>query len=104
MAKKIDLTTGKSFRNIAEAKLHFSSLLKVTPLKAEISGADLEDVRAVYQAYCSLTDWELPSMPVGFFPVHERGKEYTTRCFGVRFEDGSIGRFSIQKALSKIAT
>jgi hypothetical protein len=103
VAKKIDLSTGRSFKNIAEAKRHFAALLATTPLKVEISGSDLEDVSAVYRRYCDATEWELPSAPVSFFPVHESGEGYTTRCFGVTFEDGSTSRFSIQKALSKIA-
>lgn len=103
MSKKINLYNGKSFKNIAEAKRHFSALLGATPLKVEISGGDLEDVSAVYQAYCKATDWVLPSLPVGFFPVNESGEGYTTRCFGVRFADGSTNRFSILKALSRIA-
>jgi hypothetical protein len=103
VAKKVDLSTGKSFKNIAEAKRHFSALLDATPLKAEISGGDLEDVTAVYRAYCDATDWALPSAPVAFFPIHESGEGYTTRCFGVRLADGSTDRFSIQKALSAIA-
>jgi hypothetical protein len=103
MAKKIDLSTGRSFKNIAEAKRYFTTLLDTTPLMVEFSGSDLEHINAVYRAYCDATEWELPSAPTSFFPVHESGKGYTTRRFGVKFEDGSTGRFSIQKALSKIA-
>ncbi|MFT8762797.1 MAG: hypothetical protein ABF809_02235 [Gluconobacter potus] len=86
VAKKIDLSTGRSFKNIAEAKRHFTTLLDTTPLMVEISGSDLEDVNAVYRAYCDATEWELPSAPISFFPVHESGKGYTTRCFGVKFK------------------
>ncbi len=103
MAKSIHLSTGRSFKNIAEGKRHFAALLKSIPLGKEFSGDDFEDIHAVYVAYCKATDWPLPSRPVSFFPVHETGDTFTTRCFGVKFADSSAGRFSIQKALSKIA-
>jgi hypothetical protein len=44
-----------------------------------------------------------PRPAATFQPVHERGPGFTTRCFGVTYEDGSTGRFSIHKALSAIA-
>jgi hypothetical protein len=35
--------------------------------------------------------------------MHERQKEYSTKCFGVEFEDGRRDRFSLDKALSAVA-
>jgi len=104
MAKSILLPTGRSFKNIAEGKRHFAALLKSIPLGKEFSGDDFEDLNAVYVAYCKATDWALLSHVVSFFPTHETGDAFTTRCFGMKFADDTVGRFSIQKALSKIAT
>lgn len=103
MAKSIHLSTGRSFKNITEGKRHFAALLKSTPLGEGFSGDDFDDICAVYVAYCKATDWALASPPVSFFPVHETGDKFTTRCFGVKFADDTVGRFSIQKALSKTA-
>jgi len=60
-------------------------------LKQEFSGDELADIRAVYEDYCAKTGWNLQSPPASFYPTYDRGPGYTTRCYGVIFEDGTTG-------------
>lgn len=50
-----------------------------------------------------MTGWGLQSPPVSFYPTHDRGPGYTTRCFGVTFEGGTTRNFSMDYALRAIA-
>lgn len=103
MAKSVVLKTGRAFETVTAAKEHFGRILESRELQKEFARDDLADVRAAYEDYCVKTNWELQSRPAKFYPVHDRGPGYTTRCFGVTFEDGATGRFSIDKALRAIA-
>ncbi|MBR1227934.1 hypothetical protein JQ600_23745 [Bradyrhizobium sp. AUGA SZCCT0176] len=103
VSKSIDLNNGLQFHSISTGKAYFEKILNDTPLGVEVAGSDLQDLNSLYELYCKKTDWSLSSQPVAFFPMHEKGKGYTTKCFGVRFEDGSTNRFSLDKALSAVA-
>ena len=103
MAKNVELPTGRVFTTISAAKEHFATLLESQGLKEPFSGQDLEDVKAVYDAYCKATKWPLDSEPSSFYPTEERGPGYTTRCYGVSYADGNCDSFSMPKALSAIA-
>jgi hypothetical protein len=103
VSKMIDLNNGLQFESISAGKIHFEKILKETSLGTHVTGQEFRDISALYEAYCNKTNWPLGSPPVAFFPMHERGKGYTTRCFGVTFEDGSTNRFSLDKALSAAA-
>lgn len=78
-------------------------MLERKDLKQLLSGDDLADVTALYRDYCAKTNWPLPAAPTSFFPIYERDKGCTTRCFSVAFADGSAGRFSLDKALRAVA-
>lgn len=82
---------------------YFSLILNGRDLKQAFGGEELADIRAVYEDYCAKTGWALQSRPASFYPAHDRGPGYTTRCFGVTFEDGKTGNFSMDKALRAIA-
>ncbi|MNI50086.1 hypothetical protein D3C73_1047280 [compost metagenome] len=99
MAKSVSLKTGRTFKTVTAAKDHFAALLKGGVLKEPYLGADLDDIRAAYEAYCAKTNWALPSPPVSFYPSQGSGPGYTTRCFGVSFADGTNATFSMDKAL-----
>lgn len=103
MGKSVSLATGRAFPTIAAGREYFSNLLKGQELKAAFSGPDAADIRAAYEAYCAKTNWRLDSPPASFHPTQDRGPGYTTRCYGVIFEDGTVGKFSMDKALSAIA-
>ena len=103
MAKSVTLSTGRTFPSVTAAKEHFAAILTARELKQAFSGNEFADIQAVYIAYCAKTGWALPSMPASFYPVHDRGPGYTTRCFGVTFKDGTTGNFSMDKALRAVA-
>lgn len=103
MAKSVTLSTGRTFPTVTAAKGHFAEILNGQELKQAFSGDEFADIQAIYIAYCAKTDWPLPSAPASFYPMHDRGPGYTTRCFGVTFEDGTTGNFSMDKALRAIA-
>ena len=103
MAASVSLSTGRAFESIKSAKLHFVCILNGRALRATFSGEELADVEVLFLDYCIKTDWPLPSRPTSFYPTHSRGPRYTTRCFGVTFEDGTTGNFSLDKAIRAIA-
>ena len=103
MAKSVPLRTGRTFSTVRAAKDHFPKILDSRELNQEFAEEDLADVRAAYEDYCAKTNLELPSPPASFYPTHDRGPGYTTRCFGVTFENGTTGHFSMDKALRAIA-
>lgn len=103
MAKSVTLSTGRAFLTITAAKEHFEQNLNGQELKKAFSGDDLADIGAVYADYCVRTDWSMPSAPAAYYPTHDRDPGYTSRCFGITFEDGTTGSFSMDKALRAIA-
>lgn len=103
MAKSVSLRTGRAFATVTAAKEYFSRIINGRELKQKFDGDELADVWAAYEDYCAKTGWELRSSPVSFYPTHHRGPGYTTRCFGVTFEDGTTDNFSMDKALRAIA-
>lgn len=103
MPKTVTLATGLRFASISAGVDHFSAMLEAQELRKPFEGDDAHHIRAAYEAYCAKTEWTTPSHAATFQPVQERGPGFTTRCFGISYEDGSTGRFSMQKALSAIA-
>jgi len=102
MAKSVTLSTGRAFATVTAAKEHFAQILNGHDLKRAFSGDVLADIHAIYTEYCEKTNWQLPSAPASFYPTHGRGPGYTTRCFGVTFENGTTGSFSMDRALRAI--
>jgi hypothetical protein len=103
MAKSVTLTTGQHFETITAAQAYFADLLKGQELGKAFSGNESLQIGTVYRGYCDRTRWDLTSPPASFYPTYDRGPGYTTRCFGVTFEDGTTGKFSLEKALRAIA-
>lgn len=103
MVKSVVLTTGREFASIKSAGDHFSQILKAQQVGAEFSGADADDLHALFLGYCEKTSWHLPSPPVAFYPTWDKRPGSSTLCFGVRYEDDSKGNFSLPKALSSVA-
>jgi hypothetical protein len=102
MSKRINLEPNLSFESISAAKTHFERILNDTAIDMRVTAQEFTTLKALYEEYCRKTNWGRPSPPAAFHPVYERGPGYTTRCFGITFEDGS-GRFSLDKALRAIA-
>jgi|SRR5712664_2784909 len=100
VSKNIDLGNGLKFETITAGKMHFEPILKDAALGKHFAG---QEFQALYDAYCRKTNWVVKSPVAAFFPKNESGKGFTTKCFGIQFEDGSIDRFSLDKALSAVA-
>src|SRR2546423_1914733 len=103
VAKKVDLGPGLQFPSIAEAKNYFGKILKDTPINQHVTKQEFDALKPLYEKYCSKTSWPVPFPPRAFFPTHQQQKGYTTKCFGIEFEDGSRDRFSLDKALTAVA-
>jgi hypothetical protein len=101
--KKVDLGPNWNFPSIAEALTYFDNILKATPIDQRVADVEFSALKLLYETYCAKTDWPMPSPPKAFFPTHEKQKGYTTKCFGVEFQDGKTGRFSLGKALTAVA-
>ena len=103
MAKKIDLAPDLKFSSILHGKTYFQNILNSTELNRHVSEGEFESLRLLYQAYCAKTNWRIKSPPRAFYPRLEQGHGFTTKCFGIEFEDGTKDRFSLDKALSAVA-
>jgi hypothetical protein len=104
VSKNVDLGNGLKFESISAGKMYFDKILKSTDFGKHFAGQDFNDVSALYEAYCRKTGWPVSSAPIAFFPTQESGKGYTTKCFGIQFKDCSTHRFSLDKALSAVAS
>ena len=103
VSKPIDLGNGLTFESLTAGKAHFEKILKDTALGTHVTAQEFREINALYEEYCRKTNWPLSSSAAAFYPTHEHGKGYTTRCFGVEFKDGSKNRFSLDKALNAAA-
>jgi len=103
VAKKIDLGTGLKFPSIAEAKNHFGKILQDTPIDQRVTKEEFDALKLLYEEYCSKTSWPMLSSPKAFFAKYDQQKGYTTKCFGIEFEDGGTDQFSLDKALLAVA-
>ena len=103
VSKAIDLGAGLQFESITAGKMHFEPILKDAALGKHFAGQELQDIKALYDEYCRKTNWIIKSPVKAIFPKNETGKGFTTKCFGIQFEDGATDRFSLDKALSAVA-
>jgi hypothetical protein len=103
VSKDINLGDGLKFESISAGKKHFEPILKNAALGKHFAGQEFQEIKALYDAYCRKTNWVVKSPVAAFFPKNEIGKGFTTKCFGIQYEDGSTDRFSLDKALSAVA-
>ena len=103
MVKQIDLGNGLEFESITAGKSYFEPILKDATLEVNFAGQEFQNIKALYDAYCRKTNWLDKSPVAAFFAKNESGKGFTTRCFGIRYQDGTTHRFSLDKALSAAA-
>jgi hypothetical protein len=103
VAKKIELSPNLKFASIAAGKTYFGAMLERVPVGQRVTKEEFDALKLLYEAYCAKTNYPMPSPPKAFFPKYEQQKGYTTKCFGVEFEDGSSNRFSLDKALTAVA-
>jgi hypothetical protein len=100
VSKSIDLGPGLKFASIKEGRVHFKKILDATEVGHHVTPQQFNDVKILYETYCANTNWPLPSPPVAFGAMLE---QFNTKCFSIKFADGSKDRFSLDKALSKVA-
>jgi len=103
MVKKIELAPDLKFSSIIQARTYFRNILNSTELNQCVSDGEFESLRLLYEAYCTKTNWPITSPLKAFFPRYEQGEGFTTKCFGIEFENGTNGKFSLDKALSAVA-
>jgi hypothetical protein len=103
VSKKIDLGPNLQFESISEGRTFYGKILSDTPLNQPIANTEFDALKLLYEAYCAKTNWPIPSPPKAFFPRYEQQKGYTTKCFGIEFQNGKKDRFSLDKALAAVA-
>jgi ribosomal protein L17 len=74
------------------------------PLDVRLSHTHFLQLKTLYEEYCRRTTYSLLSPVAAFYPTMEKRSGGYTRCIGVEFQDGSKTTFSLDKALSAVAT
>jgi len=104
MPKSINLGPPLDFATIKHAKAHFDPFRTGGELDHDVPNDQFKQLKVVYSRYCANTRFALPSPVVAFFPTMEKRSGGYTRCLGVRFADGTSTTFSLDKALSAVAS
>jgi hypothetical protein len=104
MPKSIKLGPTLDFATITLAKAHFDPFRTGGELNQDVPNEQFEQLKALYEKYCSNTQYALPAAVTAFFPTMEKRSSGYTRCLGVRFADGTTKTFSLDKALSAVAS
>ncbi|MFH1344392.1 MAG: hypothetical protein ABIL01_24815 [Pseudomonadota bacterium] len=104
MSKRVHLGSGLDFATIASAKAHFDPIRSNSPLDVDVAASHYVELKALYEEYCRKTDYSVTSPVISFYPTMEKRNGGYTRCLGVRFQDGSKTTFSLDKALSAVAS
>jgi hypothetical protein len=105
MPKRICLSPQLDFPTISTAKVYFDPIRLSEPLDADISDRDhFASLKLLYEEYCRKTNYSIPSAVAAFYPTMEKRSGGYTRCLAVRFRDGSKRTFSLDRALSAVAS
>jgi hypothetical protein len=104
MSKAVKLGPHLDFANITLAKAHFDPFRTGGELDRDVPSEQFEQLKVLYENYCANTQYDLPAAATAFFPTMEKRSAGYTRCLGVRFADGTSTTFSIDKALSAVAS
>jgi hypothetical protein len=104
MSKSVKLGSPLNFATISLAKTHFDPFRVSGELDQDVPDDQFEQLKILYEKYCANTRYALPAAVVAFFPTMEKRGAGYTRCLGVRFADGMSTTFSLDKALSAVAS
>jgi hypothetical protein len=104
MPKSVNLGPSLDFATITLAKKHFDPFRTDGALNQDVPPDQFDQLRLLYERYCTDTNFPMPSAVTAFFPTMEKRSAGYTRCLGVRFADGSSTTFSLDKALSAVAS
>ena len=104
MSKAVNLGPPLNFATIKLAKTHYDPFRTGGELNQDVPIDQFEQLKVLYEKYCANTRYDLPAAVTAFFPTMEKRSDGYTRCLGVRFADGSTTTFSLDKALSAVAS
>lgn len=104
MSKSVNLGPSLDFATIALAKKHFDPFRTEGVLNQDLPPHQFDQLKLLYERYCANTAFPMPSAVAAFFPTMEKRSAGYTRCLGVRFADGTSTTFSLDKALSAVAS
>ncbi|MGC0322537.1 hypothetical protein ABIG06_003166 [Bradyrhizobium sp. USDA 326] len=104
MSKSVKLGPSLEFATITLAKKHFDPFRTEGVLNQDVTQARFDQLKLLYERYCAITHFPVPSAVTGFFPTMEKRSAGYPRCLGVRFADGTSTTFSLDEALSAIAS
>lgn len=104
MPKPVKLGQSLDFATIRLAKAHFDPFRTGGELGRDVSVDQFEQLKVLYEKYCASTQYDIQAAIIAFFPTMEKRGDGYTRCLGVRFADGSSKTFSLDKALSAVAS
>jgi hypothetical protein len=104
MSKSVNLSPSLDFATITLAKQHFDPFRTEGALNKDVPPDQFDQLKLLYERYCANTDFPMPSAVTAFFPTMEKRSAGYTRCLGVRFADGTSTTFSLDKALSAVAS
>ncbi|WP_316225564.1 hypothetical protein [Bradyrhizobium sp. SZCCHNS3052] len=104
MPKSLKIGPSLEFATITLAKKHFDPFRTGGELNQDVPPDQFSQLKLLYERYCANTDFLLPSTVAAFFPTMVKRNKGYTRCLGVRFADGTSKTFSLDKALSAVAS
>jgi hypothetical protein len=104
MTKKVKLGPSLDFATITLAKAHFDPFRTGGELNQDVPIDQFEHLKVLYEKYCADTQYDLPAAVAAFFPIMEKRGDGYTRCLAVRFADGTSKAFSLDTALSAVAS
>jgi hypothetical protein len=104
MPKSVKLSPSLDFATITLAKKHFDPFRTGGELNQDLPPDQFGQLKLLYERYCANTGFPLPSAVAAFFPTMEKRSAGYTRCLGVRMADGTSTTFSLDKALSAVAS
>jgi hypothetical protein len=104
VSKRVHLGPGLVFDSIGAGKAHFDPMRSEGPLDVPIAVGPFGELKKLYEEYYRKTNYSLPSPVATFYPTMEKRSGGYTRCLGVSFQDGSKTKFSLDTALSAVAT
>ena len=109
MAKPVTINSiAQPFPTQKAALDHFDAIKERNANGALLSGVDAVQVGALYEQYCLVTNWQMPTNITGFSVDNKAeevspGEYHTQRCFWYHLGDGAKHDFSAIKAVQKIS-
>lgn len=118
MAKKVRVKSGRTFDTLSAAKEHFGNIRRNTEPNGSIPEPERSDIIDIYERYCEATGYAEkpttgefinPKDVVGLTTMLDNRQRpnasyASTKAYAVISASGELNVFSIDKALTAIAT